>query len=326
MKKHLIHQSPEEKLANTSASTVSAINAQTKETTKAFENLEKVEVDGFLGVIKATKEGSRKIEEVKSSSLVANRTLKAIEKNTTPKETQKIEILGVELLTIKGDKGETGDKGDKGETGETVIGPKGEKGEKGDKGDAVTGPKGDSGTDGKDGVDGLPGKDGKDGSPDSPEEVVSKVNSASKKIRPEQVRGLPEVMKAVDSYGSNPSGGAGGGPTYVFQNEGVRLSEYVTTLNFVGDGITAAYMGGGVVTITVAGGAGTTYTETPSGLINGSNVTYTTAHDINTVYTFGINGQYLHPTTDYSTSGSTITMVTALPSSLSGLPFTIVYS
>lgn len=73
--------------------------------------------------------------------------------------------------------------------------------------------------------------------------------------------------------------------------------------------------------------AGTTtiYTETPTGLINGSNVTYTVLHTINNVFGLYINGQFLHPTTDYTTSGTTITMTTALVSSFSGLPFTIVY-
>lgn len=70
----------------------------------------------------------------------------------------------------------------------------------------------------------------------------------------------------------------------------------------------------------------TVYTETPSGLINGSNTTYTTAHTITNVYSFAINGQFLHPTTDYTFSGTTITMATALPASLSGTPFTITYS
>ncbi len=70
----------------------------------------------------------------------------------------------------------------------------------------------------------------------------------------------------------------------------------------------------------------TVYAETPSGLINGVNTTYTTAHTVTNVYSFAINGQFLHPVSDYSVSGTTITMVTALPAALSGLPFTIIYS
>lgn len=74
----------------------------------------------------------------------------------------------------------------------------------------------------------------------------------------------------------------------------------------------------------ITSGTTTVYTETPSGLINGSNTSYTVLHTINNIFSFAINGQYIHPS-DYSTSGDTITFGTALPSSLSGLPFTIVY-
>ena len=75
----------------------------------------------------------------------------------------------------------------------------------------------------------------------------------------------------------------------------------------------------------------TVYTETPSGLINGSNTTYTTVHTINNIFSMAINGTYLHPqdvgagTGDYTVSGSTITFLTALPSSLAGTSFTVVY-
>lgn len=84
--------------------------------------------------------------------------------------------------------------------------------------------------------------------------------------------------------------------------------------------------------LTSAGGASiTVYTETPSGLINGSNTTYTTLHTITSIFSFAINGQYLHPqdiaagTGDYTFTGSTITFLTALPAALSGTAFTIVY-
>ena len=66
-------------------------------------------------------------------------------------------------------------------------------------------------------------------------------------------------------------------------------------------------------------------TETPSGLINSSNVTYTTINTINAILNFAINGQYLHPTVDYTFTGNTITMTSPLDSSLLGLGFTIIY-
>lgn len=67
------------------------------------------------------------------------------------------------------------------------------------------------------------------------------------------------------------------------------------------------------------------YTETPSGLIDGSNTTYTTAHTINMVFDFSINGEYIHPS-EYTAIGNNITFITPLPAQLSGTVFTIIYS
>lgn len=65
--------------------------------------------------------------------------------------------------------------------------------------------------------------------------------------------------------------------------------------------------------------------ETPSGLINGSNAVYTTTKTINIVIAFSINGQAVHPS-EYTKSTNQITFLTPIDSSLSGLPFTIVYA
>ena len=73
------------------------------------------------------------------------------------------------------------------------------------------------------------------------------------------------------------------------------------------------------------GGSGSLVSETPSGLINGSNTTYTVSKTISTVISFEINGQFIGPS-NYTASGNTITFTTPLPSSLSGTEFNIVYS
>lgn len=73
------------------------------------------------------------------------------------------------------------------------------------------------------------------------------------------------------------------------------------------------------------GGSATIYTETPSGLINGSNRTYTVAHTITTVIGMWINGEFIHPG-EYTVSGAGFTMGTALPLALSGSSFTISYT
>lgn len=174
------------------------------------------------------------------------------------------------------------------------------------------------------GIDYFDGTPGDNGSPDSPDEVVGKVNEADKKIEPKQIKGLLNVFKAVDDYGSNMGVGVGGGGiTIRYLSNGVLVSAYVTELNF-STNITPTYDGNGRITLTASGGGGTTYTETPSGLINGVNVTYTTAHTITTILNFSINGQFIHPA-EYSVVGSTITFITPLDSSLSGKGFTIIY-
>lgn len=64
--------------------------------------------------------------------------------------------------------------------------------------------------------------------------------------------------------------------------------------------------------------------ETPTGDIDGVNVTYTVTQDIHAVITFGINGMVLHDN-EFSISGRTITMTTAIPAALSGTRFRISY-
>jgi hypothetical protein len=66
------------------------------------------------------------------------------------------------------------------------------------------------------------------------------------------------------------------------------------------------------------------YTETPSGTIDDSNVTFTVTHTITKIIHFAIGRLYIHPS-DYSISGHTITFNDPLGLSLAGENFTIVY-
>lgn len=75
---------------------------------------------------------------------------------------------------------------------------------------------------------------------------------------------------------------------------------------------------------TSSGGSTVVYTETPTGLINGSNVTYTINHEIGSILNFTINDAYID-TDQYNFSGNTITFNIPLDASLSGTPFEIVY-
>lgn len=71
------------------------------------------------------------------------------------------------------------------------------------------------------------------------------------------------------------------------------------------------------------GGGAPIYSETPGGLINGVNKTYTTANTITTVLNLYYNGEEIHPA-EYTVTGAGLTFNTALPV-ISGAAFTIVY-
>lgn len=274
----------------------------------------------------------RKLDEVKSAGLITNKLLKDMSQKP-----QKMELvsdsnqLASALFSIL--RGPQGEKG-KDSSVQGPPGKDGKDGKDGKEGKSITGPKGLAGKDsvipgppGKDGksVTGPPGKDGKDGSPDEPDEVVNKVHSSKLLIKAHKVEGLPGILRTVEDLGKNQQGwqNTGGAQPLVWRSNGVVISQFVTEIN-ISTNITPTYDGNGRITLTATGGGGTTYSETPSGSINSSNVTFTTAHSITTVINFAINGQYVHPA-EYSVSGTTITFVTAPNSSLSGTGFTITY-
>lgn len=66
------------------------------------------------------------------------------------------------------------------------------------------------------------------------------------------------------------------------------------------------------------------HTETPQGLINGSNTVYTVNNSISSIFSFKLNGAEI-TSTQYSFSGNSIIFHTPIVSFLSGLPFEIVY-
>jgi hypothetical protein len=218
---------------------------------------------------------------------------------------------------FQGDKGEKGDKGDKGDRGEQGIqGIAGFNGKDGrDGNDGFNGRDGINGENGKDGYTPVKGKDyfdGKDGK--SFDEVKQKTfNDDLEKFVVQSVQSLDKMN--IKSVSVN----------------GVKIGNF-NDINFIANGTTtisaANNTNQGVdVIVSSTGGAGSTfYTETPSGLINSSNKTYTVLHTITAVMNFAINGQFLHPTTDYTFLGTTITMVNAIDSSLSGTGFTIIYT
>lgn len=107
----------------------------------------------------------------------------------------------------------------------------------------------------------------------------------------------------------------GGGSILRIQDEGSTVSEHVTTLNFLGAGVTTSYGGNGIIQITIAGGTGNfAHNETPTGTQNGVNDTFTLANAPSPAASLQLymNGQLLAAGgEDYTLSGATITYVNA---------------
>lgn len=127
--------------------------------------------------------------------------------------TQKVELMGAEIVTIKGQKGDKGEKGEKGDKGE-----RGEKGDKGDTGEqgpqGIQGEQGEPGAPGWPGLDGDDGKDGEpgpqgppgvDGSPDTPEDIRRKLEILKGDNRLDA-----SAVKNIDRVVTSAGGGGGG--------------------------------------------------------------------------------------------------------------------
>lgn len=170
-------------------------------------------------------------------------------------------------------------------------------------------------------TDGQDGQDGKDADEeaiykrvlanlpvvdkDTSKEIVDKINQGNDLIDVSKIKNLPQPLIQHINHGT--------------------VGQVETRLK-AGTGVTITTDPTGAKIINSTGGSTTFYTETPSGTIDGANKTYTVLNTITMIMVLAINGQFLHPTTDYTVSGNTITMVNALDSSLSGLGFTCVYN
>lgn len=109
----------------------------------------------------------------------------------------------------------------------------------------------------------------------------------------------------------------GAGTAITAKDEGANLTTGLTSVDFVGAGVTATNSGG-AVTVTITGSTNgttindavfnnTTYSEVPSGLVNGVNTVYTTSQDfINGSQLLFHNGLLMRPggTFDYTVTDS----------------------
>lgn len=203
---------------------------------------------------------------------------------------------GVAVGLLRGDPGYTPVKGKDYSDGKDGYTPKkgkdyhdgkdGKRGPRGSRGISVKGDAGYTPIKGKDYFDGEDGKPGKDKQPLTGVEIVNMIDQL---IEPENILGLKEYIKEI---------------------AGTPMSAPVIFGS-------APSSGGSGQTVTFL-------TETPSGLINGSNKVYTVSQSIATIVGFAINGQVIHPS-QYTFSGNQINFITALDASYAGLPFTVTY-
>lgn len=306
--KNLIHKKPDEILAENSSSTIKAVDNTTKSVlqgTQAIKDLhssikdKSVEIDGFTGVIKSLKRTNeaienqpekvvRKIEEVKSASLVANKLLKDIRDKKIPEPVKEmvVEIKGAELVTIKGKPGEPGKTPKKGvdyytpkeieEIKKEVTPKKGVDYKDGEKGDtpqkgkdyftkteieeikkAVTPIKGKDYRDGTDGYTpkkGIDYRDGKDGESVDEDKVI-------KKVTKEVLKKLPDITQDTMNQVGVTFGGMGGGgwkvttPAGTLDGSNTTFTVERSPIYIVADGIAyfegAGYTySGGTITMT----------------------------------------------------------------------------
>lgn len=235
---HKIHQTEAEKQTSLSENHFSEIQKHGKkldDVKNSIDELHETQKDkstetlGFTGIITNLQESVRvidslkkdinnpdkvvrKLDEVKSATLITNKLLKDIVKKEVSVDVKLPTEMKMELTNKSNDlailffsmlKGEKGDSRTEEEL-LSLIKPlipkpiKGEKGEKGEKGNSMIGQKGDK---------------GKDGSPDTSDEIIAKLNSSKMMIDSERIKGLVDLINQIEEYGKYPLGGGGNSST-----------------------------------------------------------------------------------------------------------------
>ena len=127
---------------------------------------------------------------------------------------------------------------------------------------------------------------------------------------------LDRLEKEIKSKNTTVYGGASGVGVL---DEGTTVAVKAHWLNFTGAGVSVSNVGNQTV-IQIAGGSGGTPVQ-DSDVISGTTITLAHAPTANTLLLY-INGQFQHPVTDYTLSGTTIS---ALPAEADGLTYTVIY-
>lgn len=180
-----------------------------------------------------------------------------------------------------------------------------ERGLKGEKGER--GVKGEQGPAGKDGYDGYTPQVGVDYyTKKERDELLKQIVAGIPAPKDGTSPNIEEVAKAtVALINTNPD------QEFVTVKQ---LTEFLRRGGFRG--------GAGTVSSTTQ----TVYSDTVSGTIDGVNTVFTVASTINTAFSLYLANSVYQPVVDFTTSGTTITMLVAPDASLSGQPFWLLHN
>lgn len=167
--------------------------------------------------------------------------------------------------------------------------------------------------------------------PDTAEQIVEKINTLEGAIEAKAITGLLTAADVVDEI-KNLKGNDKIDISHIRNGENLaRLAAKNADMNDMrwhGGGLSsvshdATLTGNGTASspLSVVGSATTFYTDTISGVINSSNVTFTVPHAITSMMNLFLAGMPYQSGVDFTFSGTTITFITAPDSSLSGQPF-----
>jgi len=151
------------------------------------------------------------------------------------------------------------------------------------------------------------GEDGNDGNDADEEVIVEKVLAKIPKPSEANLQPIEEKIEALDKRVSNIRTAPLIGPSrgvYLYIN-GVKKG-LVNSLDIVGSGVATSVVNG-LLTITITGGAGNGVNiETPSGTVNGTNLSFTVSNEPKYIIVDGVSK---FVTTHYTYGGGTITLL-----------------
>lgn len=241
-------------------------------------------------------------------------------------EVQKVELVGAEFVTIKGEKGDKGDVGDIGPQGESIVGPQGEKGERGEKGDK--GDKGDAGETPRVDYDTIINQATKNVNDTltplipTKEEIENDIIKSGEKIRDsletldgderldkKSVKGIEELEEKVKQIQLRPTGVGGARGIQLF-TDGTKRG-IVNSINLIaGTNVTLTYsvaFGRNDITIDASGGASLSVLAV-TGTVDDSNTSFTVATEPTLVIINGMAYQATGGSVTFTWVATTLTL------------------